>query len=311
MMRARRLRSQHGTGSCSASAAASPPTRRLSSYAWRAPPSIRCASCKRPPARFVGEASFAALTGAPVLIDEFEHDPARGAFPAKSRPPISRSAICELVANADLYLIAPASANTLAKLAGGLADNLLTSCALAATCPVRRGPRDEQPHVRAPGHSGQHRFAARTGRARDRARQRPPGLARRARRRSPGRARAAARRVRGDPARLSVRMRMRRTIRARRTATPPGRGTGAGCACWSPPEARASRSTACASSATAPRGAWVSRSPRQLAAWRRGDARGRQRRARGAARRRRWQRWAPPQSCRRPASGSSPLAMCC
>ena len=31
--------------------------------------------------RFVGAASFAALTGAPVLTDEFERDPARGAFP--------------------------------------------------------------------------------------------------------------------------------------------------------------------------------------------------------------------------------------
>ena len=30
--------------------------------------------------RFVGKASFAGLTGAPVLTDEFERDPARGAF---------------------------------------------------------------------------------------------------------------------------------------------------------------------------------------------------------------------------------------
>ncbi len=44
------------------------------------------------------------------------------------------------MASADLYLIAPASANTLAKLAGGLADNLLTSAALAATCPVVVAP---------------------------------------------------------------------------------------------------------------------------------------------------------------------------
>ena len=36
--------------------------------------------------RFVGEASFAALTGAPVLVSEFERDPARGAFPG-DRPP--------------------------------------------------------------------------------------------------------------------------------------------------------------------------------------------------------------------------------
>jgi phosphopantothenoylcysteine decarboxylase/phosphopantothenate--cysteine ligase len=90
--------------------------------------------------RFVGEASFAALTGAPVLTDEFEHDPARGAFPGQELPSHQPLSHLQLVANADLYLIAPASANTLAKLAGGLADNLLTSCALAATCPVVLAP---------------------------------------------------------------------------------------------------------------------------------------------------------------------------
>ena len=44
--------------------------------------------------RFVGAASFEALTGAPVLVSEFERDPARGAFPGQ--PPArrtSRSAI--------------------------------------------------------------------------------------------------------------------------------------------------------------------------------------------------------------------------
>ena len=46
----------------------------------------------------------------------------------------------ELVANAELFLIAPASANTIAKLAAGLADNLLTSCALAADCPLLIAP---------------------------------------------------------------------------------------------------------------------------------------------------------------------------
>jgi phosphopantothenoylcysteine decarboxylase / phosphopantothenate---cysteine ligase len=90
--------------------------------------------------RFVGEASFAALTGAPVLTDEFEHDPARGAFPGQELPAHQPLSHLQLVANADIYLIAPASANTLAKLAGGLADNLLTSCALAATCPLVLAP---------------------------------------------------------------------------------------------------------------------------------------------------------------------------
>jgi phosphopantothenoylcysteine decarboxylase/phosphopantothenate--cysteine ligase len=90
--------------------------------------------------RFVGEASFAALTGAPVLVSEFERDPARGAFPGQQPPPSEPLSHLQLVANADLYVIAPASANTIAKLAAGLADNLLSSCALAATCPVVLAP---------------------------------------------------------------------------------------------------------------------------------------------------------------------------
>jgi phosphopantothenoylcysteine decarboxylase/phosphopantothenate--cysteine ligase len=90
--------------------------------------------------RFVGRASFAALTGAPVLVSEFERDPARGAFPDQSPPDHDPLSHLELVRNADCYLIAPASANTLAKLAGGHADNLVTSAALAAACPVAVAP---------------------------------------------------------------------------------------------------------------------------------------------------------------------------
>lgn len=90
--------------------------------------------------RFVGAASFAGLTGAPVLVGEFERDPARGAFPDQAPPEHEPLSHLELVANADVYLVAPASANTLAKLAGGHADNLLTSAALAATCPLVLAP---------------------------------------------------------------------------------------------------------------------------------------------------------------------------
>jgi phosphopantothenoylcysteine decarboxylase / phosphopantothenate---cysteine ligase len=90
--------------------------------------------------RFVGRASFAGLTGAPVLTGEFERDPARGAFPDQPPPEHDPLSHLELVRNADAFLIAPASANTIAKLAHGLADNLLTSAALAATCPVIVAP---------------------------------------------------------------------------------------------------------------------------------------------------------------------------
>jgi phosphopantothenoylcysteine decarboxylase/phosphopantothenate--cysteine ligase len=90
--------------------------------------------------RFVGRASFEGVTGAPVLVSEFEQDPARGAYPGEplgERAPISHLALVE---RAQLYLIAPASANTIAKLAHGQADNLLTTAALAAGCPVALAP---------------------------------------------------------------------------------------------------------------------------------------------------------------------------
>ena len=89
---------------------------------------------------FVGPASFTGITGAPVLCGEFEPDPARGAYPGEALPdraPISHLA---LVQRAELYLIAPASANTIAKLAHGHADNLLSTAALAAVCPVVLAP---------------------------------------------------------------------------------------------------------------------------------------------------------------------------
>lgn len=90
--------------------------------------------------RFVGAASFAALTGAPVLSGEFERDPARGVFPDQAPPAHDPLSHLELVRNADVFAIAPGSANTIAKLANGLADNLLTSSALAASCPLLVAP---------------------------------------------------------------------------------------------------------------------------------------------------------------------------
>jgi phosphopantothenoylcysteine decarboxylase/phosphopantothenate--cysteine ligase len=90
--------------------------------------------------RFVGVASFQAITGAPVLTSEFARDPARGAFPGDPQPEHEPISHLQLVANADVFLVAPASANTIAKLAHGLADNLLSSAALAARCPLVVAP---------------------------------------------------------------------------------------------------------------------------------------------------------------------------
>ena len=85
--------------------------------------------------RFIGKASFEGIVGAPVLTDEFERDPTRGAFagdPVSEHDPIGH---LEVVANADAYLIAPASANTIAKLAAGIADSMVTTSFLACTAP--------------------------------------------------------------------------------------------------------------------------------------------------------------------------------
>jgi len=89
---------------------------------------------------FVGKATFEGITGAPVLVDEFEVDPARGAFPGDPAPDHAAISHLELVRRADVYAIAPASANTIAKLAHGMADNLLTSAALASPAPLVIAP---------------------------------------------------------------------------------------------------------------------------------------------------------------------------
>ncbi len=90
--------------------------------------------------RFVGAASFEGIAGSPVLVEEFEHDPMRGGYPgdpALAHDPIGHLA---LAANADAMLVAPASANTLAKLAAGICDSMLTTSFCAATIPRAVAP---------------------------------------------------------------------------------------------------------------------------------------------------------------------------
>ena len=85
--------------------------------------------------RFVGAASFEGIVGAPVLRSEFERDPLRGAFPGQEPPGHDPIGHLELAANCDAYLVAPASANTIAKLAVGAADSMLTTSFLACAAP--------------------------------------------------------------------------------------------------------------------------------------------------------------------------------
>jgi phosphopantothenoylcysteine decarboxylase / phosphopantothenate---cysteine ligase len=86
--------------------------------------------------RFVGAASFEGIVGAPVLTSEFERDPMRGAFPGEhgqgAHDPIGH---LELAAGCDAFLVAPASANEIAKLAGGFADSMLATSFLACDAP--------------------------------------------------------------------------------------------------------------------------------------------------------------------------------
>lgn len=90
--------------------------------------------------RFVGRSSFTAITGAPVLVSEFENDPSRGAWPGEpvgEHQPISHLAVVE---RADVVVVAPATANTLARLAAGAGEDMVTTSVLAADCPVLIAP---------------------------------------------------------------------------------------------------------------------------------------------------------------------------
>ena len=77
-------------------------------------------------AEFVGPATFAGLTGRPAPVDVFA-DPDRILHVRMARA-------------ADVAVIAPATANVVAKFAHGLADDLLTSTFTCLTCPVVIAP---------------------------------------------------------------------------------------------------------------------------------------------------------------------------
>src|SRR6185295_8279625 len=74
--------------------------------------------------RFVGEATFQALTGRPVLTDIW------------ALPEDGVVGHVALGQHADIVVIAPATANTLARIAAGLSDDMLTTTVLATTAPI-------------------------------------------------------------------------------------------------------------------------------------------------------------------------------
>ena len=90
---------------------------------------------------FVGRATFEGVTGAPVLVDEFEPDPARGAFPGDPAPDHDPISHLELVgARRRVRASRRRRPTRWRSWPHGLADNLLTSAALAYTAPLVLAP---------------------------------------------------------------------------------------------------------------------------------------------------------------------------
>jgi phosphopantothenoylcysteine decarboxylase/phosphopantothenate--cysteine ligase len=88
---------------------------------------------------FVTPLTFQALTGRPAYTDMWgTAEPAHSGAEGAGLP--THIAHVGLAHAAELLVIAPATANTVAKLVHGLADNMLTTLALAATCPVLIAP---------------------------------------------------------------------------------------------------------------------------------------------------------------------------
>ena len=77
--------------------------------------------------RFVGPVTFEALSGAPVATSLYD-------YPGSAIPHIS------LAEWADVAVVVPATANVLAKMACGIADDCLTTTLLACACPVLVAP---------------------------------------------------------------------------------------------------------------------------------------------------------------------------
>lgn len=76
---------------------------------------------------FVGAATFSGLSGKPPLVEMFQ-------------PGLGGELHVQLAARTDLVLIAPATADVLARLADGRADDLVTALVLCSKCPLLIAP---------------------------------------------------------------------------------------------------------------------------------------------------------------------------
>ncbi|MDE1160315.1 MAG: bifunctional phosphopantothenoylcysteine decarboxylase/phosphopantothenate--cysteine ligase CoaBC [Acidobacteriaceae bacterium] len=81
--------------------------------------------------KFITPLTFAALTGKPVLTSVWQMTDTVERFEIEH---------ISVTQGAEAFVIAPATANTLAKLAHGLADDMVSTTALAATCPLIVAP---------------------------------------------------------------------------------------------------------------------------------------------------------------------------
>jgi phosphopantothenoylcysteine decarboxylase/phosphopantothenate--cysteine ligase len=90
--------------------------------------------------RFVAPLSFSVLSGRPCLVDQFEAEETRASFIPLDQPGRVPIVHIDLARQADLVVVAPASANVLGKVAGGIADDLLTVTLMATTAPVLFAP---------------------------------------------------------------------------------------------------------------------------------------------------------------------------
>ncbi len=119
-----------------------------------------------PPTRRASFADSSYGTGhevTPVLTPDAERFVTAHTFEALARREAPKDLYPHLV-DAELLVIAPLSANTLAKLAHGLADNVLTQLGACLPRAHRRGPGHERPHVGASGDPGERGRARRAGR---------------------------------------------------------------------------------------------------------------------------------------------------
>ena len=83
-------------------------------------------------AKFISPITFETLTNRKCITDTFDRN-----YPADHPVEVEHIALAK---KADLVIVAPATANIIAKMAYGIADDMLSTTLLACTCPVLVSP---------------------------------------------------------------------------------------------------------------------------------------------------------------------------